>query len=130
MKLDLIKEYSNKYNLTPKSIKKLKILDWDKLKKKTWKNDAMTNGTWFCHLEGCQYPGSKKFDDEDEFWIGFREDDNKIDCHFTSYDGLCGYNITEFYDKNQIDNSMDLNVQINAICWLNQMIDEKILSIS
>ena len=130
MNLDLIKEYPNKYNLTPKSIKKLKILDWDKLKKKTWKNDAMTNGTWFCHLEGCQYSGSKKFDDEDEFWIGFREDDNKIDCHFTSYGGMCGYNITEIYDKNQIDNSMDLNVQINAICWLNQMIDEKILSIS
>lgn len=28
MNLDLIEQYPNKYNLTPKNIKKLKVLDW------------------------------------------------------------------------------------------------------
>ena len=37
----LIEKVPNKYNIKPEDIKKLKVLDWDKLKKKTWYNDAM-----------------------------------------------------------------------------------------
>lgn len=29
---DLMKKYPNKYNLTPKNIKTVKVLDWDSLK--------------------------------------------------------------------------------------------------
>lgn len=29
---DLMKKYPNKYNLTPKNIKTVKVLDWDRLK--------------------------------------------------------------------------------------------------
>ena len=38
--------------------KKLKVLDWDKLKKNTWYNDAMEKtGEWYCHLEGSNGSG-------------------------------------------------------------------------
>lgn len=124
---DLIKKYPNKYNLTPKSIKKLRIADWNRLKKKTWHNNAMLSGNWWCHLEGCNLNG--KYDDEDEFWIGFNKDNDKIDCSFTAYGGMCSYKFDKFYQSLDIENKFDMNVQANAIKWLNQMIDEGILQI-
>ena len=123
----LIEQYPNKYNLTPRGIKNLKILDWERLKKKTWHNNAMLSGNWWCHLEGSNLNG--KYDDEDEFWIGFNETNNKIDCHFTSYGGMCHYRFNEFYKACDIENKYDMNVQVNAIRWLNEMIDKGILSI-
>ena len=124
---DLIKQYPNKYQLTPKSIKKLKILDWNRLKQETWYNKAMTSGNWYCHLEGCNLSG--RYDDESSFWIGFNKNNNKIDCHFSCYDGMCRYSFDNFYQMKDIENRLDMNVQVNAIRWLNQMIDEKILGL-
>jgi len=126
MDFDLISQYPNKYNLTPKSIKKLKILDWDRLKKHAWHNEAMKDtGNWWCHLEGCNLNG--KYDDFDEFWIGFNENNNKINCHFSAMEGICSYNFEKFYTETE--NKYDLNVQVNAIKYLNMLIDEKILGI-
>ena len=126
MDFDLIKKYPNKYNLIPKMIKKLKILDWERLKKHTWYNEAMKKtGKWWCHLEGCNIGG--KYDDMDEFWIGFNEENNKIDYHFTCWEGMGGYNFTEFYKGTE--NRYDLQVQVNAIKYLNMLLDEKILEL-
>lgn len=124
---NLIRMHPNKYNLTVKSIKKLKILDWDRLKKKTWHNKAMLTGNWWCHLEGCNLLGD--YDDEDEFWIGFNEDNDKIDCQFSSNGGMFGYEFEKFYNFNDIENKYDMNVQANTIKWLNQMIDDGILGV-
>ena len=124
---DLIREYPNKYNLTPKGIKKLKILDWDRLKKATWHNDAKLTGNWWCHLEGCNLSGT--YNDEDEFWIGFNEDNDKIDYSFTSWEGMCRYYFDEFYNIHEIENVHDMKVQVNAIRWLNKMIDDGILGL-
>lgn len=130
MNTALMQEVPNKYKLKVKDIKKLKILDWDKLKKKCWHNEAMkATGSWWCHLEGCQTEG-KPYNDEDEFWIGFREDDNKVDCHFTSYGGMCGYNFDKFYTEGDYENDFDIGVQVNALRWLNMMIDAGILAVS
>ena len=126
----LTDKYPNKYHLTPKSIKKLRILDWDRLKKKTWHNIAMSDtGTWWCHIEGCQYPKGVVYDGSDEFWIGFDEETNAIVHSFTCYDGMCHYNFDEFYSIDSIGGVRDLNVQVNAISWLNTMIDEGILGL-
>ena len=123
----LIEQYPNKYNLTPKGIKKLKVLDWERLKKHTWYNNAMNKtGKWWCHLEGCNIGG--KYNDEDEFWIGFDEEHNRIDYHFTSYGGMCGYEFSEFYKETE--NKYDLHVQVNTIKYLNMLIDEGILGLS
>lgn len=122
----LIKKYPNKYGLTTKSIKKLKILDWDKLKEHTWYNTAM-KGNWWCHLEGCNLNGTA--DDFSEFWIGFNETNNKIDFHFSTCEGMCWYKFDKFYDEKEIEHKYDLYVQINAIRYLNMLLDNGILGI-
>ena len=127
MDFELIKQYPNKYNLVPKMIKKLKILDWERLKKHTWYNEAMKKtGKWWCHLEGCQLKG--KYDDTNEFWIGFDEKNNRIDYHFSCWEGMGKYTFDEFYKE--IENKYDLQVQVNAIKYLNMLIDEKILALN
>ena len=76
---DLIKRVPNKYNIKPEDIKKLNVLDWDKLKKNTWYNEAMKDtGEWYCHLEGSNGGGFYD-DDEDEFWIGFNKKNGEVD---------------------------------------------------
>ena len=126
MDFDLIKKYPNKYNLTPKNIKKLKVLDWERLKEHTWYNEAMKkSGDWWCHLEGCQLNG--KYDDFDEFWIGFDEKNNRIKYSFSAMEGMCNYIIKEFYKDTE--NRYDLQVQVNAIRYLNMLIDEGILGL-
>lgn len=125
---DLITKYPNKYDLTPKKIRNLKIIDWNKLKKYTWHNEAMKNsGNWWCHLEGCEITG--EYDDFSEFWIGFNEDNDKIRFHFSTCDGMCHYEFNKFYDAKEIEHKADLNVQVNAIRYLNMLIDEGILGV-
>lgn len=121
---DLINKYPNKYNLTPKNIKKLKVLNWDNLKKKTWFNQAMIKPCW-CHME---YSCTMKWlDYEDVFWIGFYED-GRIDCNFSSHEGMCNYKFSKFYDLEEIENKDDLDIQVKFIKYMNELIDNKIIS--
>ena len=124
-----IEEVPNKYNLTPKKLKTLKVIDWDRLKKKCWKNTvkSKTPPYWYCHLEGSN-GGGFDGDNEDEFWIGFRED-GKVDYSFTSREGMCHYRFDEFYKVEDIENKWDMNVQVNTLRWLNMMLDEGILGL-
>lgn len=122
---DLMKKYPNKYNLTPKNIKTVKVLDWDRLKEHTWYNEAMDSPCW-CHLEGCQKEG-REYDSESEFWIGFYEN-GKIRYWFNCYDGMWDYDPKRFYWSKSIENAYDMQVQVNAIKYLNMLIDEKIIS--
>lgn len=125
----LIEQNPNKYNLIPKDIKKLKVLDWDKLKKKTWYNQAKKDtGEWYCHLEGV---GEGFYGDSmSDFWIGFDKEHDRIEYHFTCNEGMCNYKITKFYDVNEIEDKYDMGIQVKAIKWLNQMIDDGILGIA
>lgn len=128
MNTDLIKKYPNKYNLTPENIKDITVSDWDKLKSVTWHNETLTDGTWYCKLIGCQYPDSKKFNDEDEAFIGFNGDDGSVRFDCTSYGGMCGYDFDAFYDPNEMENEFDLNLHINIVNWLTDLIDGGVLS--
>lgn len=124
----LAAEVPNRYNLTPQSIKRLVIKDWDALRKRTWHNEAMRGtGSWWCHLEGCGKQGDR-YDDSNEFWIGFREEDDSIDCNFTCYEGMCKYLFTSFYDPSEIENKYDMGVQVNTLRWLNQLLDDGVLA--
>ena len=127
---DLTKRFPNKYNITPDSIKKFKVLDWPCLKKHCGRNEAIPNGTWYCRLVGCQDVEEKHHNDFDEFWIGFREEDGKVDYSFTSYDGMCGYSFDKFYDSQDIENKWDMNVQVNTIRFLNMLLDEGIVELT
>ena len=124
---DLIKKAPNKYNIAPGDIQKLRVLDWDKLKKLTWFNKAMSEPCW-CHIEGSD-SGGYFGDDVNEFWIGFYEN-GKVDYHFSCYDGMCYYFFTEFYQAKDIENKHDLAVQVNAMRYLNKILDKKIVELS
>lgn len=125
----LIEEVPNKYNLHPADIKKLKVLDWDRIKKICWHNEAMKDtGDWYCHLEGSQSQG-QKYCDEDEFWIGFDAENNRVNYHFDCYEGMCHYNFSAFYLARSIQNKWDMNVQVNAMRFLNMLLDEKIVEL-
>lgn len=85
-------------------------------------------GEWYCHLEGSN-GGGFYGDDEDEFWIGFNKKNGKVDYHFTSREGMCGYTFDEFYKSDSIENKWDMNVQINAMRYLNMLLDEEIIEL-
>ena len=70
------------------------------------------------------------YDNEDEFWIGFNENDGKVRYDFSSREGMCHYNFDEFYKADGIENKWDLNVQINAMRYLNMLLDEKIVELN
>lgn len=124
-----IEEVPNKYNLHPADITKLKVLDWDKIKKICWHNEAMkATGEWWCHLEGCNKPNSR-YDDFNEFWIGFNETTGKVKYHFTAEEGMCHYKFTAFYSMKSIENRYDMQVQVNAMRFLNRLLDEKIVEL-
>lgn len=124
---ELIEKYPNKYGFTPKNIKTVKVLDWERLKKLTWFNEALIKrGHWWCHLEGCN-PEGQKYCDDDEFWIGFSEE-GKVDFWFSAMEGMCSYKFDKFYDAHEIENKYDMHVQANAIRYLNKLVDEGIIS--
>ena len=69
------------------------------------------------------------YEDSNEFWIGFDEETDAIVHSFTGYDGMCHYNVDEFYSIDSIGGVRELNFQVNAISWLNTMIDDGILGL-
>lgn len=124
-----IEKVPNKYNLRPSDINKLKVLDWDRLKEICWYNTAMKkSGDWWCHLEGCNVPNTR-YDDFDEFWIGFDEKNNRVRYNFSANEGMCSYKFTEFYSSRSIESKYDMNVQVNAMRFLNMLLDEKIVTL-
>lgn len=123
---ELIKKYPNKYNLTPKKIDQLKVLDWDFLKTKTWLNEALEPDEVWCHIEGT---GFGVFGDyESDFWIGFYRD-GRVRHSFSCWEGMCHYNFENFYDINEIENKNDMEIQAKTIRWLNEMIDLGVLEL-
>lgn len=109
-------KYPNKYNLSMKKIKKLEV------------KPAMNGGEWWCRLSGCQEDGKRPCDFS-EFWIGFDKQSGKVNAYFSTYEGMCKYNIVEFYRPYDIENRADLWVQANALSFLNKIIDEGIVAV-
>ena len=99
---NLIKKYPNKYNLTPSNIEKLKILNWEELKKYLRHKIVLKDGVWWEHFEGCNFDNDK-YDDYSQFRIAFNEKSNKIICGFTTYFGCKDYIFNEFYKIKDIE---------------------------
>lgn len=131
----LMKKYPNKYNLTPKNIKTIKVLDWDRLKEHT-SDYTKGHNQFCCHLEGCEKEG-QPFNNKNQFWIGFFVD-GEVVCYFTTlFTNFCKnnyfsysdyYKFEKFYSIKGIENPYNMQVQVNAIKYLNMLIDKKIIS--
>ena len=42
---------------------------------------------------------------------------------------MCGYTFDEFYKADEIENKWDMNVQVNAMRYLNMLLDEEIVEL-
>jgi hypothetical protein len=120
----------NKYNLKPYDIENATIIDFERLKQPPfWRNNVvnawcLSDGTG----KGC-YGGSI-----DSYWIGFYDQDakshaGKIKLSCTSYEDVCSYNFTKFFDYNEIEYEFDLELQEKLLDIINWLIDEKIIEI-
>ena len=121
----------NKYNLKPKDIQKAVILDYDRLHQSPfWRNNVV--GAWCLSGgsgKGC-YGGFM-----DSFWIGFYDEDakayaGKIRLSCTAYEDMCSYNFKEFFNYEEIEHEVDLELQEKLLEKINWMIDEKIIQIN
>lgn len=114
----------NKYNLTIKDIKKLKIGDRSKIIEPLfWRNDVIS--AW-CILERIA---------DNEFWLGIYDDDapaykGKIRIEFTCCDGMCSYKFNKFFKGSDIGSEADFVIQEKALRKINELIDEEILKMT
>lgn len=120
----------NKYNLKPKDIQKATILNYDRLHEHPfWRNDVVQ--AW-CLSDGS---GRGLYGDWiDSYWIGFYDKDAKshageIILSCSSYEDMCNYNFDSFFDYNDIDNEIDLELQEKLLHRINWLIDEGIIRI-
>lgn len=124
----IVAESPNTYNLTPENIKTVQVLNWDKLQKICWLNKAMAeHGEVWCHLEGCNRENTR-YNDFNEAWFGFFKN-GKVDFHITAYEGMCKYNLKEFYNIAEMNHEADAMVQANTIRFMNSLIDAGIVSV-
>lgn len=133
----LVEQYPNKYGWTFKNIATAKVLDWTNLRRYTTEyhyngeRDENKPVSWdgYSHIEGCAVGGEPRdyVADENEFFIKFAFNGMNT-YYFTSYEGMCGYEFEKFYDPAGIENEFDMKVQVNAIRYLNMLVDNNIIS--
>lgn len=123
----------NKYNLKPTDIKKLKVLKKDRIHESPfWRNDAV--GAWCLSDTTCKSAADDMFCTYDSYWIGFYDEDakayaGKIRFECTSYGGMCGYVFKKFFDPEEIENEIDLEIQEKLVSRLNWLIEEGIVEV-
>jgi hypothetical protein len=123
-KVDIKPSVKNRYKLTVSSIKKLQVGDRSKICEPLfWYNNAVN--AW------CISGSVGKFEDA-EFWIGIYDDDapaykGKFRFNFSTYMGMCNYTFEKFYDKTEIENNYDWQIQEKFLGVINHLLDEGIL---
>lgn len=121
-------KYPNKYNLRVSDIENLRVLDWSKLAVTVMRMpNSESYMPFYHHAEGCNLEGDYCYDDE--FWIMFDAGMNTINYRFTKDRGMTSYVFDEFYDPKTIDRVQDFGVQVNALRFLTDLIDEGILGL-
>lgn len=120
----------NKYNLKPKDIEKAIIIDREKLHYDPfWRNNVVE--AW-CLSGGV---GKGYFGGWlSSFWIGFYDENahayaGKIRLSCSAMEDMCSYKFKEFYNPEEIEYPIDLELQELLLEKINWMIDEGIIEI-
>lgn len=120
----------NKYNLKPKDIESVIILDYERLHQPPfWRNEVIQ--AW------CLTGGSGKGfygGYLNEYWIGFydknaKEYASEIRFYCIVYEDMCNYIFKNFFDYTEIENEVDLELQEKLLERINWLIDERIIEI-
>ena len=120
----------NKYNLKPKDIERAIILDYEKLKQPPFWRNNIVQAWCLSGGSGRGYYGSHM----DSYWIGFYDNNakaysGKIRLSCSAYEDMCNYNFKKFFDYNEIENEVDLELQEKLLSRINWLIDEGIIEI-
>lgn len=120
----------NKYNLKPKDIEKAIVVDRARLTQPPfWRNYVLqawclTGGT------GIGYFGGPI----DSYFIKFYDTDaksypGKIKLSCSSYEDMCNYKFKKFFNEDEIESEVDLELQEKLLETINWLIDEGIVKI-
>lgn len=120
----------NKYNIKPKDIEKAVILKPKRLcQKPFWRNNIVQ--AW-CLSGGA----GKGYYGEwmNSYWIGFYDKNaksyaGKIRLSCSAMEDMCNYNFKTFFNPNEIENEIDLELQEKLLERINWLIDEGIIAI-
>lgn len=117
----------NKYNLKPADIEKAIILKPERLKEAPfWRNNIVN--AWCLSDNTAKTSADLNFGTYNEYWIGFF-DDGKIKLSRSSFGGMCTYNFDEFFNAEDIENEIDLEIQEKLLFIVNWLLDENIITI-
>lgn len=114
----------NIYGVKPNDLLKYKVIDKEKITKPPfWRNEqikawCLSGGVGSGTYSGC----------DSSYWIGFY-DDGKIDYHMTCMEDMCGYEIKEFFNINDIENRYDEELQVKFLKTITWLIDENIVDV-
>lgn len=120
----------NKYNLKPRDIPNLVILDRSKIKSPLfWRNNVIN--AW-CISGSVGSSSDWRFSNENEYWIGIYDKPYRkklIHFHCNCWGGMGRYTFKEFFNMKEIENERDLETQEKLLEIINKLIDEKILGV-
>lgn len=120
----------NKYNLKPSDINKLIVKDRSKIKEPLfWRNNVIN--AW-CISKSIGTDADRRFCDDNEIWIGIYDKPyyrHEVHYHCTCYGGMGGYNFKEFFNYREIETEKDLETQETLLLYINQLLDEGILTV-
>ena len=120
----------NKYNIKPKDIEKAVVLKPERLcQEPFWRNNVVQ--AW-CLSGGS---GQGYYGDwMDSYWIGFYDKDaksnaGKIELSCGAMKDMCNYNFKTFFNPDEIENEVDLELQEKLLERINWLVDEGIVKI-
>lgn len=117
----------NQYGLNPKDIEKAIVINSDRLSSNPfWRNENIN--AWCLSDDTAKTSGDYEFLTYNEYWIGFF-DNGKIKLSCSAHGGMCNYHFDTFFDDEDIEHEMDLEIQEKLLERINWLIDEKIIEI-
>ncbi len=123
----------NKYHLTMGDIKSAKIINWERLNQKPFiRNDVI--GCYYLRENTNPSKFEESIGDYSEYCIRFypptKENPNgRVTVKCERLGGVHQYRFNYFYNRSNIHNRRDLEIQEKLLKRLNWLIDEKIIEV-
>ena len=123
----------NKYNITPKDLRRVKVINRTKIQTPPfWRNDVIK--AWCLTDTTIKDSRDEVFCTYNSYWIGIYDEDsphkNKFAYTVSSYGGMCSYVFDKFFDPTEIEHEIDLEIQEKFLATINWLLDEKIIELN
>lgn len=132
--MEIPKKYKNlnKYDLTPKLVRRLVPNRTKITEKPFWRNDVIS--AWCISGSTAKSSEDEIYGAYDEYWLGIYDTDakayaGKVRFDFACWGGMGSYNVTSFLNPKEIQNNDDLMVQVNFLTVVNNLIENGTLSL-